>query len=145
MNTKNNFPYKPNDYETEKASFSYLMSLITIVAGLPLPVINLIATLAYYISNKKSHYFIRWHCIQTLLFQIFFVIINAYPAWRIFSIIFNNGQITNSLTAYLITAFLFNLIGFIITIYSAIYTGRGKHVYLWFFGDLADLLCREKI
>ena len=145
MSTKNNFPYKPNDYESEKASISYLMSLITIIAGLPLPVINLITTFAFYRSNRKSSYFVRWHCIQTLLLQIFFVIINAYPFWRIISIIFNNGQITNSLIAYLVTAILFNLTGFIITIYAAIYTGRGKHVYWWFWGDLADLICREKI
>lgn len=145
MTTKNNFPYKPNDYEAEKASFSYLMSLITIIAGLPLPVINLISTFAFYLSNRKSSYFIRWHCIQTLLLQIFFVIINAYPFGRIISIIFNNGQITNTLIAYLITAILFNLTGFIITIYAAIYTGRGKHVHWWLWGDLADLICREKI
>jgi uncharacterized membrane protein len=145
MNTKNNFPYKPNDYESEKASFSYLMSLITIIVGLPMPVINLISTLAFYLSNRKSSYFIRWHCIQTLLLQIFIVIINAYPFGLIFSIIFNNGQITNNLIAYLITAVLFNLSGFILTIYAAIYTGRGKHVYWWLWGDLADLICREKI
>lgn len=145
MNTKNNFPYKPNDYESEKASFSYLMSLITIVAGLPLPVINLISTSAFYFSNRKSSYFIRWHCVQTLLLQVFIVIINAYPFARMYSIVFNDGKISNSLIAYIITALLVNLTGFIITIYAAIYTGRGKHVYWWFWGDMADLICREKV
>jgi hypothetical protein len=144
MSTKNNFPYKPIDYESEKASFSYLMSLITIIAGLPLPGINLISTFAFYLSNRKSTYFIRWHCIQTLLLHIFFVLINAYPFWKIISILFYDGQITNSFIAYFITAILFNFAGFIMTIYAAIYTGRGKHVYWFLWGDLTDLICREK-
>ena len=39
------FPYVPGEHEAEKASNSYLMSLIAVIAGLPLPIVNLIATL----------------------------------------------------------------------------------------------------
>ena len=48
------FAYKPTEAEAEKASNSYLMSLIAIMVGFPLPIINLMATLFFYIANRKS-------------------------------------------------------------------------------------------
>jgi hypothetical protein len=39
------FIYEPGDHEAETASSSYLMSLIAIIVGLPLPIVNLIATI----------------------------------------------------------------------------------------------------
>ena len=47
-----NFAYEPSEHEAEKASNSYLMSLIAIIAGLPLPIINLLATLIF--STAKA-------------------------------------------------------------------------------------------
>jgi hypothetical protein len=40
MIQNSNFVYQPTDHESEKASNSYLMSLVALVAGLPLPIIN---------------------------------------------------------------------------------------------------------
>ena len=37
MSPAREFVYKPDEYEAEKASNSYLMSLIAIMVGLPLP------------------------------------------------------------------------------------------------------------
>ncbi|MDP1993761.1 MAG: hypothetical protein Q8K40_00805, partial [Ignavibacteria bacterium] len=56
------FTYKPDEYEAEKASNSYLMSMVALIAGLPLPIINLIATVIFYVGNRKGSYFVRWHC-----------------------------------------------------------------------------------
>ena len=44
------FAYKPGEHETESASHSYIMSLIAIMAGVPLPIMNLIATLIFYLA-----------------------------------------------------------------------------------------------
>ena len=38
------FAYQPNEYENERASNIYLMSLVVVIVGLPLPIINFIAT-----------------------------------------------------------------------------------------------------
>ena len=62
MITTTSFPYQPMEHEAEKASNSYLMSVIALMAGLPLPIINLIATAMFYIGNRKGPYFVRWHC-----------------------------------------------------------------------------------
>ena len=34
------FAYKPSEHEREKASNGYLMSLVALIAGLPLPIIR---------------------------------------------------------------------------------------------------------
>lgn len=138
------FIYRPDDHESEKASNSYLMSLIAVMVGLPLPIINLIATFIFWISNRKATYFVRWHCTQALLSQASLLFINSAAFWWTISIIFTNKEVDNSFISYIITVVLFNLVEFIATIYTAIQTRKGVHVEWWIFGDLSHLLCKEK-
>src|SRR3990172_9528023 len=126
------FTYKPGDHEAEKASNSYLMSLIAIIVGLPLPIINFIATLIFFLGNRKGTYFVRWHCTQALLSQLSLLPINSVGFWWSISIIFGDETLSNKFIAYIITIFLFNLTEFIITIYTAITTRKGIHVEWWF-------------
>ena len=136
------FDYKPGEHEAEKASGSYIMSLVAFVAGLPLPIINLIATSAFYLANRKGTYFVRWHCTQALLSQFSVLIMNSYGFWWTISIIFSSVQITNNYKAYIITLLVFNLLEFIATIYTAIKTGKGQHVSWWLYGDVTNLICK---
>jgi uncharacterized Tic20 family protein len=136
------FPYRPGDHEAEKASTSYLMSLIAVIAGLPFPIINLIATFVFYVSNRKGSYFVRWHCTQALLSQLSLLAMNTCGFWWTISILFRDGQVTNAYISYMVTIFLFNLTELIATIYTAIQTRKGKHIHWWFYGDLTQLLCK---
>ena len=136
------FKYVPGEHESEKASNSYLMSLIALIAGLPLPIINLIATGVFYLGNRKGTYFVRWHCTQALLSQLSLLFINSFGFWWTMSIIFGGETITSNYIAYLITAIIFNLIEFIATIYTAIQTRKGIHVEWWFYGNLTNLICK---
>ena len=86
------FAYQPGEHEAEKASNSYLMSLIAIIAGLPLPIINLIATIIFYLGNRKGTFFVRWHCTQALLSQLSIFLINSYGFWWTVSIIFTEEE-----------------------------------------------------
>ncbi|MBP8791664.1 MAG: DUF4870 domain-containing protein [Lutibacter sp.] len=138
------FTYEPEEHETEKASNSYLMSLIAIIAGIPLPIINLIATLIFYLGNRKETYFVRWHCTQALLSQISILFINSFGFWWTVSILFTDEIITNKYIAYIIAAFIFNLSEFIATIYTAIQTRKGIHVTWWFYGNLTNLICKSE-
>lgn len=138
------FAYRPNDHESEKASNSYLMSVVALIAGLPLPIINLVATLIYYLNNLKGTFFVRWHCTQALLSQVLIVAMNSFGFWWTISIIFRQKEVDNSYIAYIITALLFNLTEFIMTIYAAVNTRKGKHVVWWFFGPLTDLICKPR-
>ena len=137
----NKFTYEPGEHEAEKASNSYLMSLVALIAGLPFPIINLIATLVFYLGNRKGTYFVRWHCTQALLSQFTLLIMNSYSFWWTVSIILGSETITNKYIGYLFTVIIVNIIEFITTIYTAIKTRKGIHVDMWFFGDITNLIC----
>lgn len=140
-----NFDYQPGEHEAEKASNSYLMSLIALMVGLPLPIINLIATLFFYLGNRKGTYFVRWHCTQALLSQFSMLLVNSIGFWWTVSIIFSSETVTNNYIAYIITALFFNLAEFIATIYTAITTRKGIHIAWWFYGDLTNLICKNQL
>ena len=139
------FAYKPGEHEAEKASSSYLMSLIALIAGLPLPIINLIATLAFYVGNRKGTYFVRWHCTQALLSQFSMLMINSYGFWWTISIIFTAQPVTNNYIAYILAVLIFNITELIATIYTAIQTRKGIHVEWWFYGSLTSLICKSEL
>lgn len=136
------FAYEPGEHEAEKASNSYLMSLIALIAGLPLPIVNLIATLIFYIGNRKGTYFVRWHCTQALLSQFSMLLMNSFGFWWTISIIISSREISSNYIAYIITVLSFNLAEFIATIYTAIQTRKGIHVEWWFYGGLTNLICK---
>lgn len=136
------FYYEPGEHEAEKASNSYLMSLIAVIAGLPLPIINLAATLIFYLGNRKATYFVRWHCTQALLSQFSLLFINSAGFWWTVSIIFSDEKVTTNYIAYIITLLLFNISEFVATIYTAIKTRKGIHVEWWFYGTLTNIICK---
>ncbi len=136
------FYYRPDEYESEKASNSYLMSVVAIMIGLPMPVINLIATGIFFLNNRKSTHFVRWHCMQALLAQALTVGMNVVGVYWTVSIFYGTNQVTNNYIAYMITIILFNLAEFIATVYAAVKTRKGKHVLWWFFGPLTDLIVK---
>lgn len=141
----NKFSYNPSDDEAETASNSYLMSLIAIIVGVPLPIVNLIATLIFYFGNSKSTYFVRWHCTQALISQLSMFFINSFAFWWTISILFTDKIITNQYIAYIIAAIIFNLTEFIATIYTLIKTRNGVHVEWWFFASLTNIICKPKL
>ncbi|MFN7326448.1 MAG: DUF4870 domain-containing protein [Chitinophagales bacterium] len=134
--------YKPSEYEAEKASNSYLMSLVALIVGVPLPIVNLLATLLFYWGNRKSSYFVRWHCTQALLSQFSVLVVNSIGFWWTISILFTEENVSNTYFAYLLIAILFNITELITTIYSAVQTRKGIHVEWLFFGTLTHLICK---
>lgn len=143
MTKETTFAYTPSEHEKEKASNSYLMSLVAVFAGFPLPIVNLLATLFFYLANRKSTYFVRWHCTQALLSQLVLLFANSYSFWWTVSIIFTDEKVSNHYFAYLFTVIVFNVLEIISTIYCAVETRKGKHVNLWFFGNVTNLICKS--
>lgn len=136
------FPYVPGEDEAEKASNSYLMSVITIIFGLPVPFVNLITTLIFFFSNRKDAYFVRWHCTQALLSQMFLVLINGVAFTWSLLVLFTEVTATNYYVAFILMAVLMNIIEFVATVAAAIQTRKGKHVVWWFCGNLTNLICK---
>ena len=44
-------------------------------------IINLLATLIFYLGNRKGTYFVRWHCTQALLSQLSLLFMNSFGFW----------------------------------------------------------------
>ncbi len=136
------FAYEPGEHELEKASNSYVMSLVAIIGGLPFPIINLIATLAFYVGNRKGTYYVRWHCMQALLSQFSVFLVNTVGFWWTISVILGYESVSNQYIAYLLTILVFNAAEFLGTIFTAIKARKGVHVEWWFYGDLTNLICK---
>jgi uncharacterized Tic20 family protein len=138
----NKFDYEPSEHEAEKASNSYLMSLIALIAGLPLPIINLIASVIFFVGNRKGSYFVRWHCTQALLSQFSLLFMNSFGFWWTISIMFGPETLSSKYIGYIITILIFNISEFIATIYTAVQTRKGIHVKWFFYGNLTNLICK---
>ena len=132
-----------SDGNCERASNGYLMSVVVIIAGVPLPILNLLATFFFFVAHKKGDYFVRWHCTQALLSQLSVFLINTTGFWWTMYVLFGDKEPSNTYIAYLIMAFLFNLSELIVTFYTAIKTRKGKHVFWWFYGDITDLIVKK--
>lgn len=143
MITTETFSYKPHDSEMERASNSYLMSLVAVMGGLPLPIFNLLATLFFYLGNKKSTAFVKWHCTQALLSQLGLFFFNSAGFWWTIAVVFQDKPATNYYIAYMITIVLFNIVEFITTLVLASKTRKGHHAKLFFFSDVTDLVCKN--
>jgi uncharacterized membrane protein len=142
MQGERTFQYVPDEYEREKAANSYLMSLIAIMMGLPLPIVNLIASALFFLGNRRSSHFVRWHCTQALLIQSITLLMNAAGVYWTLRVVLGNLTASNTYISYIITIVTFNLVEFIATIYTAVRTRRGEHISWWFFGPLTDALIR---
>ena len=142
MISNGKFSYQPHDSEMERASNSYLMSLVAVIGGLPLPIFNLLATILFYLGNRKSTLFVKWHCTQALLSQLGLFFFNSAGFWWTIAVIFQEKQATNYYIAYMITIVLFNIIEFIGTLIMATKTRNGEHPELFFFSDITDLICK---
>jgi len=134
--------FAPAEEEAEKASNSYLMSLIAFIGGLPLPIINLLATLIFYAGNRKSTYFVKWHCTQALLSQFIALPLNSACFWWTISIIFTREELSSGYIAYALTVIAFNVAEFIATMYTAIAVRKGRHVEWWFVGGLTNMIIK---
>ncbi len=133
-----------NEFERERSSGIYLMSLAILIVGLPLPVINFIATFFMWLANRNKSWFIRWHSLQALLSQGAVAIVNGCWMYWTLNIAFSDATLSNPYIAFTITTMLFSLLELIGTIYAAVQTRHGYHVQFWFFGPLTDLICPLK-
>lgn len=135
--------YRVNDSELERASNSYLMSVIAIMAGMPIPLINLLATFLFLMVHRKGTYFVRWHCYQAFISQLFLFFVNTTGFWWTISIVFGHNQVSNAYLSYLIVGFSFNVLELVGTLYTAIRIRKEVHLAWWFYGDITDLIVKD--
>ncbi|MFP5471399.1 MAG: DUF4870 domain-containing protein [Bacteroidia bacterium] len=141
LNSKYHPVPQPDDItqtEKEDAMGSYLMMFAAFAVGLPLPIINLIAAVVYYILNRKKSRYVKFHCLQSLLSQIPTTIMNAIlVGWTIRIIAFHNANFTSNYFGYLVAVIVANLLYIIFSIVAAVKANKGRFYYFLFFGKIA--------
>lgn len=130
--------------EKEKASNAYVMSVLAIAAGLPLPIFNLAATFIFYFANRKESYFVKWHCTQALITQLLLFFFNSYGFWwavRIY--IMQTQEFSQDFFIYLVIILGINIAELIASIYAAIYVKKNGEYRVWFISDFVDTLIKK--
>jgi uncharacterized Tic20 family protein len=136
--------------EREDAMGAYLMMFAALAAGLPLPIINLIAALVYYFTNRSKSRFIEFHSLQSLFSQIPTTLLNAGLVVWTLRILFKDGSFFNENSfaegfatvgdmywGYIYVVIAANLIYVIFSIVGAVYARKGRMYYFIFFGKLS--------
>jgi len=123
--------------EKEDAMGAYLMMFAALGAGLPLPFINVLASIIYYFIHRRQSPFVRFHLIQSLWSQIPLSLLNGFVVvWTIRNFI-NNEGFSNIYFGLILAVVISNIIYLIFSIYAAVRARKGRVYYFIFFGRLA--------
>lgn len=148
----------PQEYE--QASNGYIMSVVSVMAGTFIPVVNFIAAVIFYLGSRKSTYFVRWHAIQSALGQAVLIPFNSLAfAWAI-RMVFTNFPLEqgsnealllgNLLDAshyfwmYIGFVLMLNIIEFFVTIYAASRVRNGHDVRWPILANITDSLTSKE-
>lgn len=131
-------PEEVTKREREDGMGAYLMMFAGIAAGLPLPILNLLASIVYYYVNKSKGRFVKFHCLQSLWSQLPTTALNAGLLFWTLRIVFTESMnFTDMYKGYLAMVIITNLLYFIFSIVGAVRARQGRMYYFVFFGRLA--------
>lgn len=122
----------------EDAMGAYLMMFAALAAGLPLPIINLIASLIYFYIHKDKGPFIKFHLLQSLYSQLITSVMNiVFVFWTVRIFFFKSMIITDYYKGYVAVVVLANLLYFIFSVIAAVRARQGRFFYFLVFGKWA--------
>ena len=146
MNDYHEMP-QPGDIpirEKEDAMGAYLMMFAALGAGLPLPFINVLASIIYYFIHRKYGPFVKFHLIQSLWSQLPLSLLNGIiVVWTIRNFL-NNEGFDNLYIGLVLSVVIFNIIYIIFSLIAAMQARQGRMYYFVFFGRLAYELAFKK-
>lgn len=123
--------------ERDDAMGGYLMMFAALAIGLPLPIINLLATVIYYFVNRRISRFVHFHTLQSLLSQIPTSLLNSGLVFWTIRNLFGHNNFSDAYFGYLLAVVVANLVYFIISIVAAVRAYNGRMFYMLFFGKIA--------
>ena len=134
-------PHDLPSKEKEEGMSAYFMMFASLAAGIPLPILNIIAAAIYYHVNKHKSRFVQFHSLQSLLSQLPVSILNfGLVVWVIY-LFRSNFDVSLCFVLYAVMTVLFNLLYLIFSIVAAIKARNGRMYYFIFFGNY----CYEKV
>lgn len=134
------FGNQPKESESEKASLGYLISILSLIVGAPLPIITLFASLGIFFGYRNSTFFVKWHVTQALLIQLFAFCINSIGFVWVILLFFTELPFSNAFVAFILMMFIVNIIILIGTVYSASKLRKGIHVEWLLFGPITNAI-----
>jgi uncharacterized membrane protein len=123
--------------EKEDAMGSYFMMFASLAAGLPLPILNMVAAIIYYYLHKKKSRFIQFHTLQSLISQIPVTLMNAAGVIWFIVILAGDLYFTRNFKGYMAMLIIANLTYIIFSLVAATRARRGEFFYFLFFGRYA--------
>jgi uncharacterized membrane protein len=116
---------------------AYLMMFAAWAIGLPLPVLNLIAALIYFMLHRKKSRFVAFHSFQSLLSQIPVTVGNlAVIVWLV-QILVTDLVFPPRFFALLFFMVALNILYVVYSIVALTRARRGGFLYMPFFGRAA--------
>jgi uncharacterized membrane protein len=127
--------------EKDDAMASYLMMFASWAVGLPLPLVNLIASVVYYAVNRKASKFVAFHSLQSLLSQVPVSLLNAgIVGWGIGLLVASSRGSAIDLWPFLGYVFFsaaVNILYIVFSIIALVQANKGRFYYMPFFGRIA--------
>jgi uncharacterized membrane protein len=125
--------------EKDDAMASYLMMFASWAIGLPLPLVNLVASVVYYVVNRKGSKFVAFHSLQSFLSQVPVSLLNAgVVGWGIGLLV--KGDAAQGLWPFLGYVFFvvaINILYIVFSIVALLQANKGRFYYLPFFGRMS--------
>jgi uncharacterized membrane protein len=116
--------------EREDAMAAYLMMFASLAIGLPIPLVNLVASVIYFLVNRKSSLFVAFHSLQALLTHIPVVLLNAgLVGWLVVNLVLK-AEFLPGFFWYMFFTILTNLAYIVWSIVALIRAHKGRFIYM---------------
>ncbi len=136
--------YKLSESEKESAVNGYLMSLAVFATTTPIPIINLIANIIYYIRRRKSTYLTRWHSMNAFVSQLPLFFMNSFTWYSVWQLVWDEWQLNNYLVAYYVLAVILNVAEILLSIVCCLKIKKDKEVNWVMISPLCHMFCGKK-
>ncbi|MBW2454651.1 MAG: DUF4870 domain-containing protein [Deltaproteobacteria bacterium] len=135
-------PGEVSSGERGNATSAYLMMFAAAYAGLPLPIINLIAAIVYYFTQYKKSRFVGFHCFQSLITQVPLSVLNMVTLAYVISFALTDAMRESKVFVGILVggcalAVLANIVYAIFSIVAAYKANKGGIYYIPLFGKWA--------
>jgi uncharacterized membrane protein len=129
-------PEEIGERERDDAMGAYLMMFASLAIGLPIPLVNLIASVIYFLVNRKSSPFAAFHSLQALLTHVPVVFLNAGAVGWLVGILVAQAGFHGAFWWYLFFTVLVNLAYIVWSIIALVQAHKGRLYYMPVVGRL---------
>ncbi|MGA2639594.1 MAG: DUF4870 domain-containing protein [Spirochaetia bacterium] len=125
-------PEEIPEREKEDAMGAYLMMFAALAIGIPIPLLNLVASIIYFFVNRKTGLFVAFHALQALLTHVPVVVLNAGVVGWLIGILATppHDMFGAAFFWYLFFVVLVNIAYIIWSIVALVHARKGRFFYM---------------